>query len=119
MDDLLHPDRRQQQRRRNLEPEHGGAQVAFADVAQHPRHDPLAPQRVAIGAHRVLAAGAGADVGGGLGVHRLDRALLELGDRDRELRLLAAETAGVDLAVVVGIVGHAGSLLPPRRGRLE
>ena len=46
------------------------------------------------------------DVVGGSRVHRLPRPLLQLGDRDRDRRRLAAEAAGVDLAVVVGGVRH-------------
>ena len=58
--------------------------------------------------HRVLAAGAGADVVGRPRLHRLDRRSLQLGQRDRQRRLLAGQPARVDLPVVVGELGHAG-----------
>ncbi len=106
VDHLLDPDWRQQQRRRHRRAEDGGGEVAIGDVAQHPRHDPAAAEGLGVGVDRVLAAGPGPDVVGGFGVHRRHRSLLELGDRDRNRRRLAAEAAGVDLAVVVGGIRH-------------
>ena len=56
VDDLLDADRRQQQRRRHLGPEHRRREVALGDVAQHPRHQPAAREGRAVGVHRLLAA---------------------------------------------------------------
>jgi hypothetical protein len=50
-------------------------------------------------------------VGGGSGIHVLGRAPLELRDRDRDRRNLATEPAGVDLAVIVGGIGHGAGRL--------
>ena len=66
------------------------------------------PEGLAVGADRVLAAGPGADVVGRPRLHRRDRLPLQLRDRDRDRRRLAAQAAHVDLAVVVGEVGHRG-----------
>ena len=111
VDDLLDADRRQQQRRRHRGAEHGRREVALGDVAQHPRHDPAAPEGLAVGVNRLLAAGAGEDVGGRASPPSPRGPPLELGDRDRDRGRLAAEAAGVDLAVVVGGVRHAGGRL--------
>ncbi len=110
VDDLLHADRRQQQRRRHLGPENGGREVAFGDVAQHSRDEAMPREGGAVGVHRLLGPGAGEDVGGRVGIHLLRGAALELGDRDRDRGRLAAEPAGVDLAVVVGRIRHGARL---------
>jgi hypothetical protein len=106
VDDFLNADRRQQQRRRHLGPEHRGLQVALGDVAEHPRHQPAPRERVAVGVDRVLGAGAGEDVGRRALVHLLGGAPLELGYRDRDRGGLAAQAADVDLAVIVSRIGH-------------
>ena len=120
VDDLLHPDRRQQQRRRHRRPEHGGREVAVGDVAQHPRHDPPAAEGLEVGSascprcrrrrrrsrrparlHRRHRPGAPA---------RRPRP----GSPD----VSPLEAARVDLAVVVGEVGHRAKAIGRAPDRL-
>jgi hypothetical protein len=61
--ELEHADRRQQERAGEPAAEQLDAGVALGDVAQHPRDDPPLVERGAVGVHRPLVAGAGADVG--------------------------------------------------------
>jgi hypothetical protein len=49
--DRRHADRREHHRRGHLGAEHGGAQVALADVHEHARHDPPAVERLAVRTH--------------------------------------------------------------------
>ncbi len=116
VDDLLDADRGQHQRRRHRRAEQGHGEVALGDVAQHPRHDPPAPEGLGVGAHRVLAAGPSADVVGRPRLHGLDGTALQLLDRDRDRRRLAGDPAHVDLAVVVGEVSHPGKAIGRSRG---
>ena len=120
VDDLLHADRRQQQRRRQLGAEHRGREVALGDVAQHAGHDPPAPEGLEVGAHRVLGAGPGEDV-----VRRPLRSIVSRASRSRSstgtgiARRLAAHAPAVDLDVEVGEVRHAGRrLFEPRLRRV-
>lgn len=116
--DPLHADRRQQQRRRHRGAEQLGGEVALRDVAQHPRHDLPALEGGAVGPHRALGPGAGEDVIGGALLHRLLGAPLELLDRDRDRRRLAPEPAQVDLSVIVSEVRHSGAgYFNPKRRR--
>jgi hypothetical protein len=106
VDDLLHADRGEQQRRRHRRAEQLQREVARGDVAQHPRHDPAPLEGGPVGVHRVLGAGAGEDVVRRPLVHRLVRAPLLLLDRDRDRGRLPTQPAGVDLAVIVGEIDH-------------
>jgi len=58
----LHADRREQHRRGQRRPQHRARERALGDVAQHPRHDPPAIERLAVGADRLAAPRAAGDV---------------------------------------------------------
>ena len=90
-------------RRRHPRVEHGHREVAVGDVAQHPRHDPPAPERLQVRAHRLLAPGAAEDVGGRPRIlEPLLGQALELVDRDRVLGPRAAHAAEEDLRLIAG-----------------
>ena len=99
--ELEHADRREQERVRDAAPEQLDARVALRDVAQHPRDDLPAPERLAVRAHGLLQARTGGDVRERLLAHRALGAPLELGEVDRDARPPAADAADVDLGLAL------------------
>ena len=101
VDDALHADGREQQRRGQVGAEQAHAQVARLDVAQHPRHQPPAPERLQVRAHGVLGPRAAGDVVVGLRRDAGAEALLPRRRSDRQLRGLAAQAGAIDLVLVL------------------
>jgi hypothetical protein len=81
-----------------------GASITGAaiGVAQHARHDLAAFERLDVGVHRPLRAGAASHVAVGLGAQHLARALLQPVHGDRQARQLPRQAAPVDLELEVG-----------------
>ena len=79
------------------------AQVALRDVAQHPRHDLPALERLQVRAHRQLGAGAAGDVAEGLGAQAARvRVRFELARQRRgSCGRLPGESLRVDLELEV------------------
>ena len=94
--ELEHADRRQQERGVERAAEQLDRRVGLRGPAQHPRHDPVPREGGAVLAHRVLRAGAGLDVGEGVGGHRLAGRLLEPLGVERDARAASAHPAEVD-----------------------
>ena len=84
-------------------PEQLDAGVALLDVAEHPRHDAPPVEGRAIRGDRALVAGAGGDVGEGLGPHTPPRGVLEAIGVERDPRSAAADAVEIDC----GLTPHA------------
>ena len=104
MQDRLDPHRGEQYRRGHLCAEHGRAQIAFRDVAQHARHDPPAPERLEVRPHRVPRARAAPDEAARLGIERLGGPALQLRPGHGLAGQLAGDPAQVDLVLPVSVL---------------
>ena len=101
MDDRLDADRREHHRSGQLGAEHRGAQIADGDVPQHPRDDLPALERLQVGLHRALGAGAPGDVAVGRRAHALSGTLLQRGRGHGHSRSFIGQAAGVYLVLKV------------------
>src|ERR1700733_12495098 len=104
MDDLERADGSEQERARQALAEQLDAGVAMLDVTQHARHDPPALERLPVGRHRALVAGARSDVGERVRSHAALGGGFEPVRVERDRRADPADALAVDLGLAVSAV---------------
>ena len=94
-----HPERREHQRRGQVEGEQSCRQVDLADIVEHPRHDAPAVEIGSVGRQGALAPGAAGDVGERFGGEPPFRSLLERIGIERHDGPLSGDAAEIDVTL--------------------